>query len=274
MNSSFIIQPENLDTASADLYIEIKAHGLSYIILSGNACVALATYYFKPGNTDEVTVDFIHKIIGDQPVLQQNFRKVAVIYGYAQTILVPQEFMAADNNREMMELVFGDTSDTVINTDHLTQQSMHNVYSVPLMIHTALLRYFPEASFSHLFSLLPQVSKKATNYMYCIFNTGQLTILLQKEESLQVIQDFSYKTPDDAAYHLLNVCKSFNADVQNITVYLSGMIDADSALYNEVYKYFPDLSFDTLPDEYGYPEKIHEYPTHYFSHLFAIASCV
>jgi hypothetical protein len=110
--------------------------------------------------------------------------------------------------------------------------------------------------------------------VYCIFNTGQLTLLLQKEGKLQAMQNFSYKTPEDAAYHLLNLCRSFETGVKDVTVHLTGMIDAASALYAELYKYFLNIFFEALPEEYEYPEKVRKHPSHYFSHLFAIAKCV
>ncbi|MEO6723595.1 MAG: DUF3822 family protein [Ferruginibacter sp.] len=274
MNSSFIIQPAKLITESADLYIKIKPHGLSYIVLENNVCMTLAIYHFKAGATDEKAVSFIHQVMVEQPVLLQKFNKVYIIYGYEQTILVPHRFFTGEDNKAMLELVFGDTRESVISTDFMYQQGIHNVYSVPAIIHSVMLRYFSSAIFNHLFSLLPQVVNGGGSHLYCIFNTGQLTLLLQKEGRLQAMQNYSYKTPEDAAYHLLNLCRSFETDINSTTVHLSGMIDAASSLYAELYKYFGNLFFEALPEEFEYPEQIGKYPSHYFSHLFAIAKCV
>ena len=273
MNSSFIIQPSKPITDAADLYIEIKSHGLSYIILENNVCLALATYHFKSGTTDEMAVRFIHQVIAE-PVLTRKFNKVFIIYGYPQSILVPHQFFDARQNKAMLDLVFSDTRESEIRTEYIQPQNIHNVYSVPSVIHTAMMRYFDDASFSHLFSLLPRLIKAEGNHIYCIFNTGQLTLLLQKDGKLQAVQNFFYKTPEDAAYHLLNICRSFETDVSTTTVHLSGMIDAASTLYAELYKYFIHLFLEALPEDYEYPEKMNKYPSHYFSHLFAIAKCV
>jgi hypothetical protein len=274
LNSSFIIQPAKLATEAADLYIEVKSHGFSYIIMENNLCLALAIYHWKAGCTDEQAGVFIHQVIAEQPVLLQKFNKVYVIYGYSQTILVPHQFMSGNENKAMLDLVFGDGRESVINTDFIYQLGIHNIYSVPSNIDTAVRRYFDSATFTHLFSLLPQVIKGGGSHLYCIFNTGQLTVLLQKEGKLQAIQNFFYKTPEDAAYHLLNMCRSFETNVNDVTLHLSGMIDAASALYAELYKYFLHIFFAALPEEFEYPEKITKHPTHYFSHLFAIAKCV
>ena len=88
------------------------------------------------------------------------------------------------------------------------------------------------------------------------------------------MQNFLYKIPWDVAYQLLNLCKSFEVDMSDIIVRISGMIDSSSGLYKELHKYFKLLEFDSLPGQYQYPEEIRQYPAHYFSHLFSVAACV
>ena len=52
------------------------------------------------------------------------------------------------------------------------------------------------------------------------------------------------------------------------------MIDEKSALYAAIYKYFLNIEFEKLPDGFTYDGAIKEFPPHFFSHLFALASCV
>ncbi len=242
--------------------------------MDNNTCVALATFHFTPGSTEEGAVSAIHQVVAEQPVLKQVFKNIYIIYGYSQSVLVPNDFMSGDENRPMLELLFGDTRESVIRNEYIYRHMIHNVYSVPAAIDATVTRYFEKATYSHLFSLLPDVIKNSGTHLYCIFNTGQLTVLLQKQGKLQVIQNYIYKTPDDVAYYLLNICQQFNVTLAGVTVHLSGMIDAASALYAELYKYFLNIFFEALPEEYEYPENIGKYPAHYFSHLFAVASCV
>jgi hypothetical protein len=98
--------------------------------------------------------------------------------------------------------------------------------------------------------------------------------VLRKNGQLQVIQNFEFNTPEDAIYHLLNICQSFETDATQTILTVSGMVDADSNLYNELHKYFLQINFADLPDNFKYTEEIKNYPVHYFSHLFATAICV
>lgn len=274
MNLSFYIQPTNINTTNAELFLEINSQGLSYTILEKNFFVALASYHFDTAISDDAAAENIHKIIAAQPILKQQFKKIHIIYGYSSSILVPEAYMDEKNNNALLELVYGEVSERVMRTDFVEEHAVYNVYGIPAVIEQVLNRYFGSAEHTHLFSLLPSIFKVDENYMYCIFGKGQLKVLIVKEGKLQIMQSLTYKTPDDVVYHLLNLCKNFEIAIPTITIYLSGMIDPSSALYIEVYKYFLRLEFQPLPEQYQYPEEINQYPAHYFSHLFAIAACV
>ncbi|MEP7109053.1 MAG: DUF3822 family protein [Ferruginibacter sp.] len=274
MTLSFYIQPTNINTSNADLYIEINARELCYIIMDGGICLALAIYQFNEGTSDETAAGYIHQIIVDQPVLQQKFNKVHIIYGYVPSILVPHQFMNDTDNNSILELVFGDASERITRTDFMYRHSVHNIYGIPAAIEMVITRYFGFAVYTHLFSLFPDVVKEPGNHLYCIFSSGKLKVLLIRDSKLQLMQNYTYLTREDVAYHLLNLCKNFDVNVNNIVVRLSGMIDSNSPLYSELNKYFLQLQFEGLPAQYQYPEEINNYPAHYFSHLFAIAACV
>lgn len=274
MNLSLHIQSASINTSGADLYIQINSQGMSYIILDGGICVALAIYHFSENTSNETAAGYIHQVLADQPVLQQKYHKVNIIYGYAQSILVPHRFMNEKVNNAMLELLYGDSMDRVARTDFMYKYDTHNLYIIPSVIEMVITRYFAFATYTHLFSVLPEVVNDAGNHMYCIFSTEQFNVLLIREGKLQVMQNHRFKNPDDVSYHLLHLCKSFEVDVQNILVRLSGMIDVSSILYSELYKYFLQIQFDTLPEQYQYPGEIEKKSAHYYSHLFAIAACV
>lgn len=274
MKLSFFIQPAFFDIANANLYVEINEQGLSYIILENEIFVALVVYQFESGSTDDASAAYIHQIIKEQPVLLEKFNAVHIIYSFTPSILVPQRFMKDLDHNAAIQLVYGDANERVIRTEFIYPHAIQNIYGIPTEVNKVLSRYFGFAGVNHIYTLLPNLVKDPGNHLYCIFSAGNLKIILMKEGKLQVMQTFQYKTPEDAAYYLLNLCKNFNTNEQEINVTLSGMIDANSALYAELHKYFLLLSFESLPVRYQYPEAIHEYPAHYFSHLFSIAACV
>lgn len=274
MNLLFHIQPTDLHTSNAELYVTIDVPGLSYIILEGGSCKALVIYHFKAGTSSELAAGFIHRVIAEQPVLKQKFKKVHIIYGYPPSILIPQQFMHETDNDALLDLVYGDSGERVTRYDFMYRQAIQNVYGIPAVIEQTITRYFSSAHYSHIYSLLPNVIKYPGNHLYCIFSEGQLKALIIKDSKLQMMQHFDYKTPEDVVFQLLKLCSSFDVNLNSPILHLSGLIEANSALYNELYKYFLQVQFDALPDLYQYPEEINQYPAHYFSHLFSLAACV
>ena len=275
MNSSFNIITPGADTTQSALLIEISTQGISYIAVNGqNTCIALSVYHFDADINNEQVANNLKTIVSNQPVLQQPFKKVSVVYVFSEAVLVPDEFMNVPANEAMMELVYGDMEDSITRYDSMNKHHLHNMYRVPKQIDSVLAHLFTPVNHYHLYSLLPDIIKATGNKLYCIFSTKNITVQLIKEGKLQVIQSFAYKVPEDAVYHLLNVCESFDVPVTNIEIELSGMIATDSNLYNELYKYFLHLSFVALPETFTYNDEIKKYPSHYFSHLFQLAACV
>jgi hypothetical protein len=141
-------------------------------------------------------------------------------------------------------------------------------------VKTVFNKYFPFAIQHQQQSILVNINKEDSNILYAVMYPGHITVLLKNKGQLQLVQNFEYGTPQDAVYQLLNACKSFDVDPGEITLHLCGMIDADSGLYGELYKYFLHIRFAGLPLNFNYTAGISNYPAHYFSHLFATALCV
>jgi hypothetical protein len=274
LNPLFQIQPPSIDCSKARLCVEISSQGLSYVILSNEIVLALTIYNFNDKPTDQQAAEQIEQIITQQPFLQQNFESVKIVYSYPSSVLLPQDLFYSTDHKAMLELVYGNVSNYTIKSDFMQQLSIHNIYCVPDAINLVITRYFTNAKHKHHFSLLPDLVSRQGNYLYCIFSPGQIKAILKKEGKLQAVQLFSFKTPDDAAYYLLNFCQSFEVNVSNCELVLSGMITENSALYKELFKYFNQISFEGFSNQFQYPKEINHYPSHYFSHLFSVAACV
>lgn len=274
MNPDYIIDLPGIDTQNAELWLYVDLQGLSYIILENNNFMLLAVYHFKEESSGEISAGRVRRIFNEQEILHQPFKKVHIVYGYPASVLVPHEYLNESVYKPMLELVYGDATETMIQVDFMYRHHLHNVYAVPKEIEQAAMRFFPYASQSHLYSLLPAVITGWGNHLYCIFHSSHLTVMLIKERKLQFIQGYAYKVPVDVTYHLLNLCKNFDVDPAEVNVHLNGLIDKSSALYDELHKYFLHLQFGTLPKKYEYPEQVNNYPEHFFSHLFQVSACV
>jgi hypothetical protein len=275
LSSTFKIGAIENVGSNARLLIEVGQQAISFLVIdNGNECVALYSHHYTPGSSMEKAGDVLKQLVADENILQEDFKSTTVIYSHPQSVMVPSDLLQETQKKEMLELVHGDISDAFIRTDFLFRQYTHNIYPVPKQVDAVVSYLFSSPVSTHLYSLLPDMFQSPGNHLHCIFSPASFTAMLVKEGKLQAIQTFSFKTPEDVAYYLLQICEAFETDINETLLHLNGMIDKSSNLYIELYKYFLNVEFASLPSQYSYPEEINNYPAHYFSHLFAAASCV
>ncbi len=275
VNPSFNIQAPGMNFETAQLFAEAGPMGFSLAVLGADNCfTAVITYAFAAGLTDAELTQNLKTICSSENLLQQQYAKTHIFWSFAESILVPAELMNADRNVNMLNLVFGDAREGIIHSDFLYKHNLHNVYRLPNTVADILATHLPVATQTHLFSALVNRDMRAGNNLFSVFYNNSLTIVLCKEGKLQVVQNFIYNNADDCVFHLLNVCKGFEVQPDSVTLHINGMIDEKSALYAAIYKYFLNIEFDALPEGYTYGDEIKNYPPHFFSHLFVLASCV
>ena len=275
MISTFNILTNVTNTAECSLFIGISNQGISYWALTqDNSCFALSMYHFNAGTSNDKAADYLKDIVNEQHLLRQPFKKIYIIYTFSEALLVPTKFVNTGTTSEMLDLVYGEDSESITRSDFVDQLNLQSIYRVPRLVEDVVTNLYPNATHRHLYSILSEANKSAGNQLYCIFSTNHLMVQLIKNGQLQIIQQFEYKSPEDAAYFILSVCEQFEITLNETEVVLNGMIDEESALYKELRKYLLKIRFSTLPETFTYDDGIKNYASHYFSHLFEIAACV
>jgi hypothetical protein len=103
------------------------------------------------------------------------------------------------------------------------------------------------------------------------FTTQDFRVLVKKDQHVLLAQTYQYKTPLDVVYYLLKISYEFDLDQSSTFLIVSGLIEKDSALYQELHNYFVQLHF-AQATTYELPENSH--PHYYFTSLYNLASCV
>lgn len=252
--------------------MEAGRQGISFTVREGsNLFSTVVCYHFE---TNDDIAGQLQQILAAEELLQQSFTKTDIVWNFTESVLVPHEYFNSSATKETLELVHGDATQGEVKTDFLFRHNMHNIYRVPTAVTNVIAAKFPYANQSHIYSLMPELVGKKDKQLFVVFYPKQLTAALMINGSVQVIQTLNYANGRDAAYHLLNICQQFDSAPDETQVHLSGMIDERSNLYSELYKYFLNLHFEPLPENFEYADGIKEHPQHFFSHLFATAACV
>jgi len=275
VDPKFNIQLAGANADNNSLFMQLSFSAVTFItITEGSRIASLVSYDFPAGISELTLVSSLKEIFTANTLLQKQFRKVDIVFAFATSLLVPYDFHNNPSNKAMFELVYGDSQDNILKNDLRFQHNFCNIYEVPRLVNSIVTTKFPTATFTHQYSILPDIIKAGGNHLYAIFGEYDVTAMLLKEGKIQIIQNFKYQVPEDVTYYLLGFCENFDLAISETILHLNGGIAKDSDLFKEIDSYFLQIEYATLPSAFYYADEIKQYPAHLFSHLFATASCV
>jgi hypothetical protein len=230
---------------------------------------------FIPGKTTYETL--IEILTGDE-FLQQLYQEAIVIYNYTDSNLMPEKFFHVGLNKPATELVYGNARKGLLLSEKVNGWNFYNIYRIPREVHTLMQQKFAAGKYWHYYSLLLAGVQKdqapAANAINMIVEADQFIVLVIKDQQIQLLQTYNYQTPEDVSYQLLAICQQFGMNQEEAALTISGLIDEESNLYQELLKYFLLMKWEKLPDSIGLEETFSQYPQHYFSPLLKMALCV
>lgn len=257
------------------LLIEAGCYGISFIWFHNDplAITGLVVYNFTENKTSVEMAAEIEKILQSNSIFNDIHASVTICYFFKESMLIPADHYKAPYAIEMLDLVHNSGSSSQMLIDRVNGYDSFNIYAVDKSITGVLSAKFPTAIAYDSTSLLLETMNVAGSNLYCTVFHNCVSVFLFNAELLFAGQ-FHYKKPVDAAYHLLNCCQQYDIDPSKVNLQLSGMIDVNSNLYNELYKYFLSIEFELLSQNIPVHERIQFYPAHFFSHLNRLVSCV
>lgn len=274
MRTAFEIIPSSLDSENCTLVCELSTEGFSYILKdeNKNSVEGMAVHHYDKSTPPVGFPIALQILFHKQRMLAQLFKKTVINYSLPESVLIPFALYDSARNEDVLNLVHGDLhGNGIILTDKIEEQKTYNLFRLRADMHEVIQSQFPNAEHSHQYSILLKKPAKENNNLFVIFYARKIVVRLVKNGATQLINTFNYQTAEDVSYTLLNICRQF--DVPNIALTISGLLERKSALFKEIYKYFETIEMATLPDCQKYHEEILVYPSHYFSHIFAIDPC-
>lgn len=261
------------------LLVEISGQAFNYILFTRSPDQLYMLRQYRIYTTgDKTNRDVLEEIISGDEILRKYASRAIVVYNFPESSLLPSEVFHPDLRTPLMNLVHGNTDHHFVFDEEVPNSQMRNVYFISRDLHSLCREKFSGSQYWHLYTMLllwPTGQQFAEgNYTRVVFYNDKFVAVVYKEGKLQLVQTFAYQTPEDAAYYLLLICKQFGISQQQMILKISGLIDAQSALYTELLKYFERVQYEEIPDSYGTNGLLDEYPSHYFSPLLKMSLCV
>ncbi|MFT3980491.1 MAG: DUF3822 family protein [Ferruginibacter sp.] len=271
MKTAFKILPEISSQKDYDLLIELGRGGLSmtWYTRSPLHIEGLFIYHAEKNADDSALATDLQRMLASEAL--PPYRSCRICYNFKEGMLVPDAFYSESTRAAMMDDVYGADPTAKYYAETLYGINARYVYRVPQAIDEAIHNRFFNAAVFHTNACLIAAEKQAD--LYCVIYNSYIKCIVRNNGQLQLVQSYDYQTPSDVAYHLLNICRQHELSPETATLTLSGFIDRQSNLYEEIYRYFLHVELDEFPAEAGLAEEIKAYPSHFFSYLVNLIQC-
>jgi len=207
--------------------------------------------------------------------LNNRYYQTAIGYDANESVQIPSVVYKYEDGQLNLDVAYGKSVHTTVVSENVPGWNLYNVYRLSSNLHSAISWKFLSAkSWSTYSVLLKDHSSKNGEAMIIDFKTDEFSLVVLKNSKLLLAKTFTYSSPEDVLYYLLKCCQQLSLSQQTVKVSLAGLIEKDSAVYRELYKYFINLEFESLSADVKLAEALTVHPKHYFSSISKLAACV
>lgn len=259
------------------LVIEMAKSHMACIVRNETAKAITAYELFSFAEDETLSfAKLFDKIATNSPILSQGFNSTSVYVNNELCVPVPIFKFNKEIAGDYLNLVFGEDPSAKIQFEHLPiEPGIMNVFRVNEDWYNFLNQYFHKPTYRHTYSnIISRVAYKRSvdppEVISIQFYNSFIIVTVLKEGTFHLIQTFTYETPEDVLYYLLNLTRQLELFNKKLRLEISGMIDLNFQLYRELIKYFKNVTVHTIPPS-PLLDNMTEYPVHYFTPFFNLA---
>ncbi|GAC1421440.1 MAG: hypothetical protein NVSMB67_16300 [Flavisolibacter sp.] len=247
------------------LLLEIGADCLVYGLLNEQTKTFLLIKYISIDEfeRDERLPQILEELKEFNPL------KMMVCSGLPEALLAPLQAKMKDFTA--LDIIYS-LKNPIHFLDSIPEWQLVTLFALPAPLHQAIVSVFPTASFHHAYTPFVKMSNGISDQQLSLhFSTHYFRVLTKKEEKIQLAQTYAYKTPLDVIYFIIKICTELQLNQNDVRIIISGLIEEQSALYEELHHYFLNLQF---AENSTYLLPAHPYPDYYFASIYNLAACV
>ena len=232
------------------LSIQFNLDGFSFSVYNttSNKEVYFHSYEFKNSQaTPENLLLKIKDIFKTDSQLQNDFLSVTVIHQNNLSVLVPNQFFSEKELASYLNFNIKKLAIDYIAFDTLEILDSKNIYVPYVNINNYLFQNFGEFEYKHhstvLIEKLLKIKKTKEKKMFVNVSKSSLDITVIESGKLILFNTFSFDTTEDFIYYFLFVAEQLNLNVNEFSLYFTGKIDLEDAIYKITYKYIKNIYF-------------------------------
>jgi len=271
LKTSFHIKPDEEHNPSTSILLLIAGtRHCSFAVMNYVSKELVEFGYF----TAQDEADYL-KFLEETGLMNNRYYQTAVGYDANESVQIPSVVYKNEAGQLHLDTLYGKAIHTNIVSENLPALNLYNIYRLPVSLHSLISRKFLTGKFWHLYTIiLKNFSSDPAGSIFIDFKTDEFSVVALKANKLLLCKTFAYTAPEDVLFYLLKCCQQLNLSQQQVQLSLAGLIEKDSALYRELYKYFINLEFDSLSNEIKLATALKIHPPHFYSSISKLAACV
>ncbi len=151
-----------------------------------------------------------------------NYQSVQLICESDQYTFIPASLFKEEAAADFLNVQFKPAKSDLIVINHIPKWDTVNVFSIPKTLYEALNQFFPNVEPEHHLSvfLKEKIKLQNGNSVYISVRTAIMDVVVIKEGGLQLINSYTFNSPEDFTYYTLNLFDKLPLDTENCNVIL------------------------------------------------------
>lgn len=217
----------------------------------------------------------VQSIFAEDKLLGLHYFRTKLGLFHHKSTLIPNRLFNPAEQQTYLEHLTDNQPGSTINIDHLDKLPAKHLYYVEGTQKDFFHLLLPNAKVFHASSAIFQALKSTSNLYssICLFayiRSGELQILLFKDQDLQFFNTFQYQSAKDFIYFILLVFDQFKLSPESTPIHLLGQLIKDSEVYRLLKQYVHYIDFVEPPSGIQLGPKLRRLPGYFYFDLFSV----
>lgn len=241
------------------LSVQVSLTGLSFLVtkITSRNVVFIYEKRFESSNTPEELLDHIKQILSEHAELQLDFNDVTVIYATNLYSVVPTPLFDETKASDYLKFNSKILANDFIAYDVIEPNNITIVYVPFVNINNFFFDKYGSFQYFHsgtilLRSILNHEKNSINKKVYLHVLNDTFDIIIADNNSLELCNTHSFRTPEDFIYYILFTLEQLNLNPESIEIVLCGDINEEDDTYEILYHYIRHVSFFNSDHSLGY----------------------
>ena len=265
----------NTNKSTNHLFVEISTTQVVYLVKNtvNGQLEAIEVFQFSNKQTD--WSDIIFEIKAQSNLIGQSFSTTTIYFNIQEALLLPLNNLSASSAEDFLSLVYGPEENSTTKHDKIEFSiPFVTIYRIKNALIEILNRNFILFNIQHAYSpILREVLERenlSPIFLKLVVYHQHIVVVYIKDNKLQLTQSYTFKNSEDILYYLLGIIQQDEHTAIQTQIEISGLIDQQTGLYDQLKKSFGIVSFDEINLEDTIKIGLEKYPTYTFTPFYKL----